>query len=53
MPAPDLETAGVRLVAVAVLQQADEPSVQATGARWLRGLADQVDASRTEEGTSP
>jgi hypothetical protein len=52
MPAPELDTAVARLVAPAVLQLADELSVQASGAWWLPGLVEEVDATRTEEGTS-
>jgi hypothetical protein len=52
MPAGEPDTAEARPVAAAVRQLADEISVQATGARWLCGLADDVDPSRTEEGTS-
>jgi hypothetical protein len=52
MPAPEPDTAEARPVAAAVLEHADEISVQATGARWLCGLAEEVDATRTEEGTS-
>jgi len=52
MPAADLDTAGPRPLAAVVLQLADELSIQASCARWLRGLAEDVHASRTEEGTS-
>jgi hypothetical protein len=52
MPAAEPDTAEARPVAAAVLEQADELSARATGARSWCGLADDVDATRTEEGTS-
>jgi hypothetical protein len=52
MPAAEPDTTVARPVAAAVLELADPRSVQATGARWRCGLAEEADPTRTEEGTS-
>jgi hypothetical protein len=52
MPAAEPERTEARPVAAAVLEHADPLSVQASRAGWLCGLAEEVDPSRTEQGTS-
>jgi hypothetical protein len=52
MRAGELDTAEARLVAASVLELADPLSVEASCAWWPRGLADELDATRPEKGTS-